>query len=196
MNGPAPEARGSSGRTPDDRPPSPVVVLGNGPVGQTAALLLARWGVSVVLLDQRPHRDPVGSKAIVQQRDVLDIWEAVGAGRRIAGEGLTWTVARTFYRDRELFNYTFVDPGRSPFPPFVNISQTRTEEILDERIAAEGRIDVRWDHQVTDIAQDDQGVTLHCGTRAIRASYPAPAATTFGACSTSASTGAPSTTGS
>ncbi|MFI7704221.1 FAD-dependent monooxygenase [Nonomuraea sp. NPDC049480] len=49
---------------------APVAVLGNGPVGQTAALLLARWGVPSVLLDARPRRDAVGSKAIVQQRDV------------------------------------------------------------------------------------------------------------------------------
>src|SRR3954463_1574555 len=33
-----------------------VVVVGNGPVGQTAALLLARWGLDVVLLDARPGR--------------------------------------------------------------------------------------------------------------------------------------------
>jgi 3-(3-hydroxy-phenyl)propionate hydroxylase len=165
MNG-----RTSDGLSPDGGP-APVAVIGNGPVGQTTALLLARWGVPVILLDARPHRDPVGSKAIVQQRDVLDVWDTVGAGRRIADEGLTWTVARTFHRDRELFNYTFADPGRSPFPPFVNISQTRTEEILDERIAAEPGIDVRWDHQVTGIVQDRQGVTLHCGDRAVRVSY-------------------------
>src|SRR6516162_2951858 len=88
--------------------PMPLVaILGNGPVGQTTALMLARWGVPVVLLDQRPHRDAVGSKSIVQQRDVLDAWAAVGAGRRIADEGLTWTTARTFYRDAELFSVTF-----------------------------------------------------------------------------------------
>src|SRR6516164_7576810 len=105
-----------------------VAVLGNGPVGQTAALMLARWGLPVVLLDQRARRDAVGSKSIVQQRDVLDAWEAVGAGRRIAGEGLTWITARTFYRDAELFAVTFPDPGgQSAFPPFVNISQSRTE---------------------------------------------------------------------
>jgi 3-(3-hydroxy-phenyl)propionate hydroxylase len=150
---------------------APVVVLGNGPVGQSAALLLARWQVPVVLLDQRPGRDPVGSKAICQQRDVLDIWAAVGAGHRIAAEGLTWTVARTFHRDRELFSYTFTDAGRSPFPPFVNLSQSRTEEILDELIAAQPLIDVRWHHQVTGIAQDHRGVTLRCGERTVRASY-------------------------
>jgi 3-(3-hydroxy-phenyl)propionate hydroxylase len=152
-----------------------VLVVGNGPVGQTVSLLLARWGIPVVLLDQRPFRDPVGSKAIVQQRDVLDIWDAVGAGRRVAAEGLTWTVARTFYRDRELFSYTFADPGQSEFPPFVNISQSRTEQILDERIGRESLIDVRWEHRVTGLAQDSEGVTLTCagrhGSPTIRGAY-------------------------
>ena len=141
-----------------------VAVLGNGPVGQTAALMLARWGLPVAVLDQRPHRDAAGSKSIVQQRDVLDAWEAVGAGRRIAAEGVTWTTARTFYRDAELFSLTFADSGRSAFPPFVNISQSRTEQILDERIAAQPLISVRWGHRVTGLAQDADGVTLTCAT--------------------------------
>jgi len=152
-----------------------VAVLGNGPVGQTAALMLARWGLPVMLLDQRPHRDPAGSKSIVQQRDVLDAWDAVGAGRRIAGEGVTWTTARTFYRDAELFSLTFAGNEEARFPPFVNISQSRTEQILDERIAAQPLISVRWDHKVTGLAQDAAGVTLACATSggpvALRADY-------------------------
>jgi 3-(3-hydroxy-phenyl)propionate hydroxylase len=143
----------------------PVAVIGNGPVGQTTALLLARWGIPVVLLDARPERDPVGSKAIVQQRDVLDVWAAVGAGEQIAAEGLTWTHARTFYQEHELFCVSFQDPGRSPFPPFVNISQSRTEQILDEHIAAAPLIDVRWGHDVVAVAQDEHGVMLTCRTR-------------------------------
>ena len=143
----------------------PVAVIGNGPVGQTAALLLARWGIPVILLDARPARDPIGSKAIVQQRDVLDIWSSVGAGDQIAEEGLTWTLARTFYKEHELFCVAFDDPGRSSFPPFVNISQTRTEQFLDERIAASPLIDVRWGHEVVGVAQDDERVVVTCRTR-------------------------------
>ena len=36
----------------------PVVVIGNGPVGETASLLLARWGIPVIVLDGRPERRP------------------------------------------------------------------------------------------------------------------------------------------
>ncbi|GAB2786013.1 FAD-dependent monooxygenase [Amycolatopsis magusensis] len=153
-------------------PLEPVLVLGAGPVGQTTALLLARWGVPSIVLDRRPARDLAGSKAICQQRDVLDVWEAVGAGRRIAAEGVTWTTARTFHRDAELFSYEFAEPGTPVFPPFVNLSQTRTEEILDERIAAEPLVDLRWGHEVTDIDQDAAGVTARlAGGRTLRGSY-------------------------
>lgn len=141
---------------------SQVVVVGNGPVGQTAALLLNRWGVDCIVVDRRPQRDVIGSKAICQQRDVLDVWEAVGAGHKIADEGLTWDRATTLYKDTTLFTQPFVDTGRSVFPPFVNISQTRTEELLDEQIARAAHITPLWDHGVEQIEQDARGVTLHC----------------------------------
>jgi 3-(3-hydroxy-phenyl)propionate hydroxylase len=152
--------------------PPPVVVIGCGPVGQTTALLLARWGLPVVVLDGRPERDLVGSKAICQQRDVLDVWDSVGVGAEIARRGVTWTTARTFHRDRELFSVEFADRGRSPFPPFVNVSQCLTEELLDDAIADQPLIDVRWGHAVTDIVQDSDGVSVSCGNGAtVRGSY-------------------------
>jgi 3-(3-hydroxy-phenyl)propionate hydroxylase len=152
-----------------------VIVVGAGPVGQTAALLLARWSVPVVVLDARGGRDPAGSRAIVQQRDVIDIWDAVGVGRRIADEGVTWRTARTYHRSSELFAVEFVDSSRSPFPAFANLSQTRTEELLDERLARTPLAEVRWEHRVTGLAQDADGVTVTCetpgGERVLRASH-------------------------
>src|SRR3978361_1394612 len=147
--------------------PPPVVVIGCGPVGQTTALLLARWGLRVVVLDGRPERDLVGSKAICQQRDVLDVWDSVGVGAEVARRGVTWTTARTFHRNSELFSFEFADRGRSPFPPFVNISQCVTEALLDQAIAAQPLIEVRWGHQAVGIDQHGSadgsgGVSVSC----------------------------------
>ena len=142
----------------------PIVVIGNGPVGETAALLLARWGIPVMVLDGRPARDIIGSKSICQQRDVLDVWEAVGVGRQLADEGVTWSVARTYYKNRELFSITLVDAGQSGFPPFVNISQSRTEEVLAAKMADNPIIEARWGHEVTTIKQGESGVSLTCTT--------------------------------
>src|SRR3954470_4474565 len=148
--------------TIENSPAPPIVILGCGPVGQTTALLLARWGLRVVVLDARERRDSVGSKAICQQRDVLDVWESVGVGAEIARRGVTWTTARTFHRDQELFSVRFADRGRSPFPPFVNVSQCLTEELLDDAIADQPLIEVRWGHRVTGISQHDAGVSVAC----------------------------------
>ena len=142
----------------------PVVIVGNGPVGQTTALLLSRWGIPSRVLDSRPQRDLVGSKAICQHRDVLDVWDSVGAGSTLAEEGVTWQTARTFYRDHDLFELSLPDPGRSSFPPFVNISQSRTEEVLAERISECHLIEESWRHNVVGIDQDESGVHLVCET--------------------------------
>ncbi|MCK2217554.1 FAD-dependent monooxygenase [Actinomadura sp. ATCC 31491] len=145
-----------------------VIVVGAGPVGLTAASLLARWGIQTLVLDRRPEREGAGSRSICQQRDVLDVWTAVGAGR-IAEEGVTWTTARTYYRDRELSSWTFEREG--PLPPFVNLSQSRTEQILDAAVAAQPLVEVRWGHEVTDVTQDASGVSVRCGQRVLRAPY-------------------------
>ena len=106
----------------------------------------------------------MGSKAICQQRDVLDVWEAVGVGRQLTDEGVTWSTARTYYKDQEIFRITLADAGQSWFPPFVNISQARTEEVLAGQMAGIPLIEQQWGHMVSTISQDEPGVTLTCNT--------------------------------
>src|SRR5260370_679575 len=112
------------------RTPDPGAALGAGnPVGGRGAVGHRAGARSA---DGRARGEEPVPKSLVKKGEVLDGWNTGGAGRRIAGEGVAWTTARTFYRDADLFSVTFPGAGRPGFPPFVNISQSRTEEILDE----------------------------------------------------------------
>ena len=55
-----------------------VVIVGAGPVGMTAALTLARWGVPCTLLDNKATFND-GSRAICLARQSFHIFESVGA---------------------------------------------------------------------------------------------------------------------
>ncbi|MEV5571629.1 FAD-dependent monooxygenase [Spirillospora sp. NPDC052269] len=150
-------------------PVAPVLVVGAGPVGLTTALLLARWGLRVAVLESHAGRTAIGSRSICQQRDVLDIWSSVGADR-ITDEGLTWTTGRVFHRGREVTSWRFAAAG--PLPPFVNISQSRTEDVLQGLADADPHITTLWDHEVTGLEQDPSGVTAHCANdEAVTGSY-------------------------
>jgi 2-polyprenyl-6-methoxyphenol hydroxylase-like FAD-dependent oxidoreductase len=124
----------------------------------TAGLLLARWGIPTLLLEAKPDRDAIGSKAICFQRDVLDVLDRVGCAEQAVADGVTWWRGSTFYREHLLFEITFPETGRSVFPPFINISQTRIERLLAEQVEAEPLIEVRYGHRVTGIDQDDGSV--------------------------------------
>ncbi|MCI2975290.1 MAG: FAD-dependent monooxygenase [Ferrimicrobium sp.] len=140
-----------------------VVVIGGGPVGQTAALLCAQWGLRVLILEAQTHRDRTGSRAICQQREVLDTWDAIGAGVLI-DRGITWSRGRTYYRDQEIFSVELRDRGSSLLPPFVNISQSEVEETLLGLIACNPFIEVEYGAIVTQLQSDDDKVTLEVET--------------------------------
>ncbi|HEX2141917.1 MAG TPA: FAD-dependent monooxygenase [Candidatus Limnocylindria bacterium] len=141
-----------------------VAVVGAGPIGLTLAGRLAQRGVRVLLLEQAPHHQGEGSKALCMQRETLEIWERLGIGQRVADRGIQWSVARTYFRSRELFSVKLPDGEGDHFPAFVNISQTEVEELLIGRLEELSGCQVRWGHRVTGIAQDSAGVVVRCET--------------------------------
>ena len=126
----------------------------------TAALVLASFGVASVILEAKPERDPVGSKALCMQRDVLDVLERFGCGIPLRDEGVTWTLGRTYYRDHELFQITFPESTTAVFPPFVNVGQDRTEFHLEQRVIESPLIELRYGSPVVGIEQDPESATV------------------------------------
>ena len=137
-----------------------MLVVGAGPVGMTAALLLARHGVPTTVLEAAPSRELVGSRSICVQRDVLDILARAGVGAQVAEVGVTWTRGLTFYRSHVVGEIRFPEVGSAAFPPFVNTPQTVVELLLEQRIAEEPLVDLQYGRPVTGLVQDDSSVTV------------------------------------
>ncbi len=154
--------------------PLPVLIVGAGPTGLSAALALARWEVPSILIDDDATIATEGSRSICVQAHTLGIFERLGA-RAIADEGVSWNVGRTYYRDRELFQVRLSDVGADAFPRFVNIPQSRVEELLLQQVRRQPLVEVAWRHRVDGVEQDAGGVTLHAdgpgGRTAWRGSY-------------------------
>lgn len=107
----------------------PIVVIGAGPVGYTAALAVAQHGVPVVLIEA-DDSVCVGSRAICISRRSLEILERVGAADEFLRVGLPWTGGRSFYRDQEVLHFKMPQDENQKLPPMINLAQYQMEQIL------------------------------------------------------------------
>lgn len=145
----------------DSRSPvrRPVVIVGAGPVGLTAAIDFAQRGIPTVILDDA-DRIGGGSRAICFSKRSLEIMDRLGLGDRLVEKGVTWKLGKVFLGEHQVYSFDLLPEAGHRMPAFINLQQYYLEGYLVERAAELPAIDLRWRNRVTGVAQHDGFVRL------------------------------------
>ena len=137
----------------------PVVIVGAGPVGLTAALSLARYGVrSIVLEAKNTFND--GSRAICLSRSSMHIFEQIGVEKSFLQKALQWTKGRCYYGAEEICSFEMPNLKDEKYFPMYNIQQQYTEQFLWSAAEKNELIEIRWGSKLVNVKQMDENTTV------------------------------------
>lgn len=141
----------------------PVVVVGAGPVGLSAAIDLANQGQDVLLLDN-DDTVSIGSRGVCYAKRALEVLDRMGCGEQFVQKGVSWDVGRTFLRESEVFNFNLRPEADHHRPGMINLQQYYLEEYLIQRARQLPRLQMRFKSEVIAVTPGEQQVTLRVET--------------------------------
>jgi 2-polyprenyl-6-methoxyphenol hydroxylase-like FAD-dependent oxidoreductase len=139
----------------------PVVVVGAGPVGMTAAAALAHAGVPVVVVELNPEPRP-DWRASTFHAATLELLETIDITEQMHAEGL---VVPTYqFRDRRdglvaEFDFRLL-ADETRFPYRLQLNQQHLVRMLYERLLADPTVSVRFGTRVTGLRLEAAGPVL------------------------------------
>ena len=141
----------------------PVIVVGAGPVGLTAAIDLAHQGQPVLLLDD-DDTVSIGSRGVCYAKRTLEVLDRIGCDNRFVDKGVSWDVGRTFFGEGEVFNFNLRPQAQHLRPGMINLQQYYLEQYLIERTGDVPQLEKRFKHRVIAVTPGDDKVTLRVET--------------------------------
>jgi 2,4-dichlorophenol 6-monooxygenase len=147
----------------------PVLIVGAGPTGLTAAALLGQQGLDCWVIDRRTTTATAPAAHVVNGR-TFEVFRSAGVDMA----ALTAAAQPVADSDRSVWVHTLFDPrelGALSFgsqdremshltpTPLRNLSQHRMEPILEAHVRQLDGVQIRRGHEWMDFTQDAQGVT-------------------------------------
>jgi 2-polyprenyl-6-methoxyphenol hydroxylase-like FAD-dependent oxidoreductase len=130
---------------------NPILIVGAGPTGLTAALELSRMGVAVRLIDKR-EAPATTSRATGVQPRTLELFEQRGLADEMVRLGNRAQFGSIYGGGKRVFRLDF-SHVKSRYPFLLFISQADTERILRQAVARQG-VTPEWNTELVGIGQD------------------------------------------
>jgi 3-(3-hydroxy-phenyl)propionate hydroxylase len=140
----------------------PVIIVGAGPVGLTAALDCQINGIDAIVLDD-DDTVSVGSRGLCYAKRALEVLDRVGVGDAVVNKGVEWNVGRTFHGEKEVYNFNLLPEPDHKRPGMINLQQYYLEQFLVDR-CVETDVEIRWKNKVLAVTQHDDHATLQVET--------------------------------
>lgn len=145
----------------------PVLIVGGGPVGLTASILLSHHGIRSLMVERHPGT-AVHPKARGINMRTMEVYHHLGVAPAIRAAGLppgraqmivwTRTLAGEEIERRVPWRATATSQSISPVPSCL-CAQDYLEPVLRAHAEAQTLATLRFDTELTDFAQDGDGVT-------------------------------------
>jgi len=135
----------------------PVLIVGAGPTGLTAAMELSRLGVEVRIVDRAPHAF-AESRALAVQARTLELLRPRDVGEEMLALGNRATATSLYQGDRRLAS---VELHRMPSDDnfILMLAQSETERLLAEQLARQG-VKVERGVEVTGVRTSEPTVSV------------------------------------
>ncbi len=142
----------------------PVVVIGAGLIGLTAALDCAKRGIPVIILDDN-NTVSIGSRAVCYAKRPLEIWDRLGVADKMVDKGISWKLGKVFFKENLAYEFDLLPEEDHKMPAMINLQQYYCEEYLVEEVMKNtDLIDLRWKHKLVSLTQHDDYTSLQVET--------------------------------